>query len=175
MTGVYQWLFPWSRHHMEMFSALLSLSVENSVERDRYVELWCFVNSSLNRLLNKQSSCRWFELPWRSCDLTVMSYGGSGNFRKLPLLVVLYRHLTVSVRPLLLEDLIIVFCKKLEYYFNVKVYDYHMNILYFVWIFSNSSFPDARIILSLLLPSWYQSERTDLIHSYIHILNIYKH
>ena len=27
---------------------------------------------SLNRLLNKQSRCRWFKKPWRSCDATVI-------------------------------------------------------------------------------------------------------
>ena len=28
---------------------------------------------TLNKLSNKQSSCRWFETPWRSCEVTVMS------------------------------------------------------------------------------------------------------
>ena len=26
----------------------------------------------LNRLSNKQSRCRWFEMPWLSCDVTIM-------------------------------------------------------------------------------------------------------
>ena len=29
-------------------------------------------NVTLNKLLNKQSSCWWFETPWRSCDVNVM-------------------------------------------------------------------------------------------------------
>ena len=28
---------------------------------------------SLNRLVNKQLTCRWFDTPWRSCDVIVMS------------------------------------------------------------------------------------------------------
>ena len=35
-------------------------------------ELWCFLAFCLNKLLNKQSSCQWFEMPWCSCDITVM-------------------------------------------------------------------------------------------------------
>ena len=26
----------------------------------------------LNKLLNRQSSCQWFQMPWCSCDITVM-------------------------------------------------------------------------------------------------------
>ena len=32
-----------------------------------------FLDVNLGRLLNKQSSCCWFEMPWHSCVTTVMS------------------------------------------------------------------------------------------------------
>ena len=32
-----------------------------------------FFYVALNKLLNTQSRCRWFEKPWRSCDVTVMA------------------------------------------------------------------------------------------------------
>ena len=28
---------------------------------------------SLDKLVNKQSSFQWFEMPWRSCDVTLMT------------------------------------------------------------------------------------------------------
>ena len=31
-----------------------------------------FFDDSLNKLLNKQSSCQWFEMPWSSCYFTVI-------------------------------------------------------------------------------------------------------
>ena len=37
-----------------------------------------FYDVSMNRLLNKQSSCRWFEIPWHACDVTVMWVLGFG-------------------------------------------------------------------------------------------------
>ena len=36
-------------------------------------ESWCFL-LALNKLLNKWSSCRWFEMPQCSCDLTVLCH-----------------------------------------------------------------------------------------------------
>ena len=39
--------------------------------------MWTFYVSlfgSLNNILNKQPSCRWYEKPWRSCDVTVMDH-----------------------------------------------------------------------------------------------------
>ena len=36
------------------------------------VQTWCFF--SLKIMLNKQSSCRWFGTPWRSCDVAVMKH-----------------------------------------------------------------------------------------------------
>ena len=35
-------------------------------------ELWCFIFIDLNKLLNKQLSCQLSEMPWCSCDVTVM-------------------------------------------------------------------------------------------------------
>ena len=32
-----------------------------------------FIDCSPNKKLNKKSSCRWFETPWSSCDVTVRS------------------------------------------------------------------------------------------------------
>ena len=31
---------------------------------------WCCIFITLNRLLNQQSNCRWFETPWPSCHIT---------------------------------------------------------------------------------------------------------
>ena len=36
-------------------------------------ELWCFGASHLSTMLNKPTSCRWFEMPWRSCDVSVIN------------------------------------------------------------------------------------------------------
>ena len=56
-------------HGMKTFSALLALCVGNPLdsngfpsERDNNMELWCFLDVSHNKLLNKQLSCPWFEL-----------------------------------------------------------------------------------------------------------------
>ena len=35
------------------------------------VEMWCF--RCLEKRLNEHWNCQWFEMPWRSCDVTVMS------------------------------------------------------------------------------------------------------
>ena len=38
-------------------------------QKDQYCAAWCF----FNRLLNNESSCRWSDTLWRSCDVTVTS------------------------------------------------------------------------------------------------------
>ena len=38
-----------------------------------HLEFDVFFVVSLNMLLNKQSSCWWFEMPWHSCNITVMT------------------------------------------------------------------------------------------------------
>ena len=70
---------PWWRHYMETLSALLSLCEGNPAltsgsHRKRTIMQSFDVSFvvSLNSLLNKQSSCKWFETPWR--DVTVMRY-----------------------------------------------------------------------------------------------------
>ena len=37
-----------------------------------YMDLCCFFVVSLNKLLNKHWRCLWFEMPWHSCNITVM-------------------------------------------------------------------------------------------------------
>ena len=63
---------------METFSAVLSLCVRNppitggfSAQRDNNGDLWCFFVVSLNKLLNKHSIGRQFEVPWRLFDVAV--------------------------------------------------------------------------------------------------------
>ena len=41
-------------------------------QRDSNVEFRCLSNVSLNKLLNKRSSCQWSGTPWRSYDLIVV-------------------------------------------------------------------------------------------------------
>ena len=41
-------------------------------QRPRNTKSWCFIDVSLDKLLYKQSSFRWSETPWRSCDVIVM-------------------------------------------------------------------------------------------------------
>ena len=42
-------------------------------QRDSNVELWCFLCFHRNKLLNKQLSCQWLEMPWKSCDTVMQS------------------------------------------------------------------------------------------------------
>ena len=55
-------------------SALLALYEGNPqvTEKASNQELDIFFNVNLNELLNKQSSCRWFAMPWRPCDVIGM-------------------------------------------------------------------------------------------------------
>ena len=72
-------LYPWydiMTSSMETFSVLMALcdgipSVTGGFRSQRasYVDLWCFFVVSLN----KHSIGRWFETPWRSFGVTVMS------------------------------------------------------------------------------------------------------
>ena len=45
--------------------------------------LWSFAISS-NKLSQKQSSCRWLEMPWRSCNVTVMDRDAHLQLRRIP-------------------------------------------------------------------------------------------
>ena len=70
---------PWWRYQMETFSGLLALFDGNppvtggfpsqSPVKRRF-DVFFYVR--LNKRLNKQWSCRWFETPWYPCDVTVM-------------------------------------------------------------------------------------------------------
>ena len=45
-------------------------------QRANVKEFWCSFAVSFNELLSKQSNCRRFEMSWRSCDVTVISFDG---------------------------------------------------------------------------------------------------
>ena len=67
-------------HHVTTLSIILTLCVGNppiTVESPHKgpndAELWVFY-ASLNPPLNKQSSCRWFEVSWRSCIASLRWY-----------------------------------------------------------------------------------------------------
>ena len=63
----------WWRHQMEAFSALLTLCVGNPSltrgfpsKRSVTQSFDVFFGMRLNKRLNKQTRCRWFETPWHS-------------------------------------------------------------------------------------------------------------
>ena len=60
---------------METLSALSALWGEPpfTVEMVSNAAFYTPVDVSLNKLLDKQSSCNWFEAPWHLCDITKMS------------------------------------------------------------------------------------------------------
>ena len=79
---VYTKSFPWWRHQMETFSALLAIWTGNSQvtgefpsQRPVMRSFDVFFDLSLNNRLNKQSWGRWFETPlcslWRHCYVCV--------------------------------------------------------------------------------------------------------
>ena len=64
----------WWHHQMEIFSALLAFCEGKSLTK---VRQWCwafdvFFDFRLNKRLNKQWICGWFETPWCPCDVTAM-------------------------------------------------------------------------------------------------------
>ena len=75
---------PWWRHQMEAFSALLTLCVGNPSltrgfpsKRPVTQSFDVFFGIRLNKQLNKQSRCRWFETSWRSlwCNCNAIHQG----------------------------------------------------------------------------------------------------
>ena len=68
------WKVSWRwRHDWETLSALLALCEGNPPvtgefpsQRTSNLELWCCHCVSLKKMLNKQSSCRWFQASWYS-------------------------------------------------------------------------------------------------------------
>ena len=51
----------WCHHHRRILFV-----------KGQLCDVGCFFVVNLNKLLNGQSSCRWFEMPWRSCDFTLI-------------------------------------------------------------------------------------------------------
>ena len=71
----------WWRHAMNTFSALLplcegnlSLTVDFHSKRP-IMRICCFLSVSMNKLLNRQSICRWFQTLWRPCDASLTHCG----------------------------------------------------------------------------------------------------
>ena len=66
--------------HGNVFCSTVPLWGESTVtdapqpplQQARNMELWCFLNNCLNKLLNKQWSCNWSEMPWCSSEVTLM-------------------------------------------------------------------------------------------------------
>ena len=67
-----QRLISWWRYEMEHFPRYWPFVRRTTVtggfssQRASDTELWCFLGVRLNRRLNKQWKCRWFETQWRS-------------------------------------------------------------------------------------------------------------
>ena len=79
MAKVVEMLFPWWRHHMETFAALLVLCAGNSpvtgefpTQRPVTRSFDVFFDLCLNKRLSKQSLGWWFRMPshplWRNCN-----------------------------------------------------------------------------------------------------------
>ena len=70
----------WWRHHMEKLPTILALWEGNPPvtggfpsQKASSVELgYCLWSTPEHMVEKKQWKCRWFETPWRSCDVTVM-------------------------------------------------------------------------------------------------------
>ena len=73
--------FTLKHYNMKPLSVLLVsyeghplVSGEFSSRRTSDAGLWYIFTVILNLLLNKQSSCRWFQMPYHSCEVSVMKY-----------------------------------------------------------------------------------------------------
>ena len=65
----------WSRrHHMETSSALLPHCGESDDKGTHGNAEQCVSIVCLDALLDKQSSCRWFETQWPSCDINLIPW-----------------------------------------------------------------------------------------------------
>ena len=58
-------------HYWPFVRGIMSPVVPPS-QRDSNVELWFFSDICLDKWLNKQWNCQWFEMPWYLCDVTVV-------------------------------------------------------------------------------------------------------
>ena len=77
-----EWLInAWWRHDVETFSASLTLCKGNHPpatdgfpsQKVSSAERWCFVYLRLNKRLNKQGSCQWFQTLWNTRHVTLMA------------------------------------------------------------------------------------------------------
>ena len=59
------------RHDIQVFSILLAFAMGIHMDSPELRFVFLFV--SLATLLSKQSSCRWFQTPWRSFDVAIMT------------------------------------------------------------------------------------------------------
>ena len=71
-------VFSWWRHDMEMLFALLIFMQRThrspmvSHHKRTFMQRFDIFFDSMNKMTNKQLSCRWFETSWPACDVTVM-------------------------------------------------------------------------------------------------------
>ena len=79
ITSCVRWKYPWWHHVTKTFSPSLALCASTppviSGFPDKRAVMRVFDISfiiSSNKLLNKQSSCQWLEVPWCLCDVTVI-------------------------------------------------------------------------------------------------------
>ena len=79
ITVIPYWTRSWWHLHMEKTSSITghlwgASPVTSGVPSQRYgnSSFEVFWVISLKNLLNNQSSCEWFEMPWHSCDNTKM-------------------------------------------------------------------------------------------------------
>ena len=85
ITTIMNWARPFpmfirSSHEMEPFATPHPWHLQWSQCDHIHKTMWSFDSSfvaSIKKLLNRQSICRWFEVPWHSCDVSIT------NFRKL--------------------------------------------------------------------------------------------
>ena len=82
----------WHGNTFHITGPLWGESIIHHVEsHHKWPAMWSFVvffDVSLNKLLNNQSSCWWFEMPWCSCVICVMMRHASQQ----PLLEILSRY-----------------------------------------------------------------------------------
>ena len=77
LTQFSYWGPSWCHHretHHWPFSMGIHQPSVDSPHRARITQSFnaCFFDVGLNKLLKDQSSCRWFQMSWRSCDATLM-------------------------------------------------------------------------------------------------------
>ena len=65
------WWHGKSQHYYHLRGILQSLS---GLKVGQWYRALVFINIILHKMLEKHSSCKWFEMLWGSCDITVMLY-----------------------------------------------------------------------------------------------------